>query len=258
MIQQTDILKTRRLSWDTVSRILEVSVREVLGKPIRIRAWAEDTDYWGAIALDHRFSLEDLNRLMDTVNASDIVRLRTIPEDDSTTNSFGMDLGELLLKRQLQATWSSVHIEKTYLWLLDYISNDILPYSGTSFFDSLDKDKLMCIKDVKDHLYQHGGTDWALSEIREAYHENFGHELCWRYPISDDIHLGAFILVVQEGFLHIPYNSVDAEEYEILEMDDIALHNTDSLDTFISDWDEFSGDLADALKAMRDRLSPPL
>lgn len=258
MTQQTDILKTRRLSWDAVSRILEAFVHEVLGKSIRIRAWAEDTDYWGASALDHRFSLTDLNQLMDTVNANGIVRLRTIPEDDSTTNSFDMDLGELVLKRQLQAAWSDVHIEKSYLWLLDYTSNDISPYTGTDFFDSLSKDKLMRIKDVKDYLYQHGGTDSALSEIRETYFENFGHELCWRYPISDGMHLGAFILVVQEGFLHIPYNSVDAEEYEILEMDDIALHNTDSLDTFISGWDEFSGDLADAMRAMRDRLSLPL
>ena len=103
MEEQIDILKTRRMSWDAVSRILEESVHELLGKKIRIRAWAEDTDYWGAIAQDYRFSLDDLNRLMDSVQANSTVRLRTLPEDDTTTNSFGMDLGELLLKRKLQA-----------------------------------------------------------------------------------------------------------------------------------------------------------
>lgn len=254
MEEQIDILKTRRMSWDAVSRILEESVHELLGKKIRIRAWAEDTDYWGAIAQDYRFSLDDLNRLMDSVQANNTVRLRTLPEDDSTTNSFGMDLGELLLKRKLQANWSDWHIAKPCLWLLDYTSRQTHPYTTTGLLNSLAKDKLMCITDVKDHLYRNGCSDRALSEIREAYFEAFGHELCWRYPISDDLHLGAFVLVVQEGFLHIPYNNVDAEEYELLEMDDIALHNAESLDSFIADWDSFSTDLLDAMKAMRSRM----
>lgn len=254
MEEQIDILKTRRMSWDTVSRILEESVHELLGKKIRIRAWAEDTNYWGAIAQDYRFSLDDLNRLMDSVQANNTVRLRTLPEDDSTTNSFGMDLGELLLKRKLQANWSDWHIAKPCLWLLDYTSRQTHPYTTTGLLNSLAKDKLMCITDVKDHLYRNGCSDRALSEIREAYFEAFGHELCWRYPISDDLHLGAFVLVVQEGFLHIPYNNVDAEEYELLEMDDIALHNAESLDSFIADWDSFSTDLLDAMKAMRSRM----
>lgn len=51
MEEQIDILKTRRMSWDAVSRILEESVHELLGKKIRIRAWAEDTDYWGAMLM---------------------------------------------------------------------------------------------------------------------------------------------------------------------------------------------------------------
>lgn len=106
MEEQIDILKTGRLSWDIVSRILEETVFELLRKKIRIKAWAEDKDYWGAIAQDYRFSLDDLNRLMDSVQANSTVRLRTLPEDDTTTNSFGMDLGELLLKRKLQANWS--------------------------------------------------------------------------------------------------------------------------------------------------------
>ena len=91
MEQQIDILKTGRLSWDIVSRILEETVFELLRKKIRIKAWAEDKDYWGAIAQDYRFSLDDLNRLMDSVQANSTVRLRTLPEDDTTTNSFGMD-----------------------------------------------------------------------------------------------------------------------------------------------------------------------
>lgn len=186
MEEQIDILKTRRMSWDAVSRILEESVHELLGKKILIRAWAEDTDYWGAIAQDYRFSLDDLNRLMDSVQANSTVRLRTLPEDDTTTNSFGMDLGELLLKRKLQANWSDWHIAKPCLWLLDYTSRQTHPYTSTGLLNSLPKDKLMSTEDVKDYLYRNGCSDRALSEIREAYLEEFGNELCWRYPISDE------------------------------------------------------------------------
>ncbi len=258
MEEQIDILKTRRMSWDAVSRILEKSVHELLGKKIRIRAWAEDTDYWGAIAQDYRFSLDDLNRLMDSVQANSTVRLRTLPEDDTTTNSFGMDLGELLLKRKLQANWSDWHIAKPCLWLLGYTSCQTHPYTATGLLNSLPKDKLMNTEDVKDYLYRNGCSDRALSEIREAYLEEFGNELCWRYPISDEKHLGAFILVVQEGFLHIPYDCVYYEPYELLEMDDIALHNAESLELFLADWINFSDDLVDALNAMRDKMSPQL
>lgn len=186
MEQQIDILKTGRLSWDIVSRILEETVFELLRKKIRIKAWAEDKDYWGAIALDYRFSLDDLNRLMDSVQANKTVRLRTLPEDDTTTNSFGMDLGELLLKRKIQANWSDWYITKSCLWLLDYTSIQTHPYTATGLLNSLAKDKLMSVEDVKDYLYRNGCSDRALSEIREAYLEEFGNELCWRYPISDE------------------------------------------------------------------------
>lgn len=257
MEQQIDILSTGRLDWDTVSRILEESVHELLGKKIRIRAWAEDTDYWGAISLNYRFSLNDLNRLMDSVQANNTVRLRTLPEDDTTTNSFGMDLGELLLKRKLQADWTELHISSPFLWLLGYTSIHTHPYTATGFLNSLPKEKLMSTEDVKDYLYRNGCSDRALSEIREAYLEEFGNELCWRYPISDEKHLGAFILVVQEGFLHIPYDCVYYEPYELLEMDDIALHDAGSLALLLADWTNLSEDLVDAMTAMRDKMSSP-
>lgn len=142
--------------------------------------------------------------------------------------------------------------------MLDYTSRQTHPYTSTGLLNSLPKDKLMSTEDVKDYLYRNGCSDRALSEIREAYLEEFGNELCWRYPISDEKHLGAFILVVQEGFLHIPYDCVYYEPYELLEMDDIALHNAESLELFLADWINFSDDLVDALNAMRDKMSPLL
>ena len=257
MEQQIERLRTRRLSWKTVSRILEDSVRNILGKTIQIRAWAEDTDYWGAVALNYRYSLEDLNSLLNAVHADDTVRTATLPVDDLTTKSFGMELGELLLKRNLAAEWSDQHITDAVLWLLDYTSKQTHPYTTTGLLNSLSKDKLMSAEDVKDYLDRNGCSDRALSEIRESYYEEFGNELCWRYPISDEKHLGAFILVVREGFMHIPYDCMYTESYELLDMDDIVLHDAESLELFLSDWINFSDDLVDAMIAMRNQMSHP-
>ena len=70
------------------------------------------------------------------------------------------------------------------------------------------------------YLKDNGSTDCTLSDIRLRYYAAYGNELCWRYPISDGIHAGAFILVTKDGYLSLPYNSMDEDEYEILMLDD--------------------------------------
>lgn len=244
------MLKAACLSWDAVSRILEDAILGILHKTVRIRAWSEDADYWGAMAVDYRFSLEDLNQLLDAVRADDEVRIRTFPDDDTSTNSFGMDLGNLLLKREQGSDWADTHITQSCLWLLDYSNKQIHPYSRSGFLESIPRDRLMSEQEVKEYLDCNGGSDKALSEIRERYLEEFGSELSWRYPITDEFHLGAFILAVKEGYLHIPYDGVYMDEYELLDESEIALHTRETLKLFLSDWIRFSDNLEDALKTM--------
>ena len=73
----------------------------------------------------------------------------------------------------------------------------------------------------------------------------------WRYPICDGIHAGAFILATKDGYLSLPYNSMDEEDYEILVLDDAVFHDPASLTTFLSNWEDFSADLTDAMREMR-------
>ena len=62
--------------------------------------------------------------------------------------------------------------------------------------------------------------------------------------------MGTFILVVKEGYLSIPYDSADEEDYEILTLEDAALHDVDSLTVFLQDWKSFADDLTDAMREM--------
>lgn len=114
----------------------------------------------------------------------------------------------------------------------------------------IDTSKLMTKQTFLDHLEENGATDRALAEIREQYYKMFGNELMWHYPISDGMHAGVMIVVVQEGFISLPYHEIDIEEYELFELNHVAMFDEDSLGIFIDDWKSFSVDLLGALNDM--------
>ncbi len=118
---------------------------------------------------------------------------------------------------------------------------------GTEF----DPDKLMSKDDLIAFLRENGESDRALSRIRERNQEMFGNELIWYYPISDGAHMGTFIVAVQEGFISLPYDAVDEEDWELLVLDDAAMFDDDAFEVFISDWQLFSDDLLQAMKDMK-------
>jgi len=115
---------------------------------------------------------------------------------------------------------------------------------------TIDKSNLYSKEDLLMLLRENGESDRALSPIREQYLDTFGNELIWRYPISDGMNAGVEIIVVKEGFLSLPYNIIDKEEYEIFELDRACLFDEDALEIFISDWKSFSDDLLGALTDM--------
>jgi len=108
--------------------------------------------------------------------------------------------------------------------------------------------------ELMEYLKANRESDRALSEVREKYVEKFGNELIWRYTISDGLHAGLLIVVVQEGFLCLPYHNIDKDDGEIFEMEYATFLNEDALDCFIQDWVLFSDDLLGALKGMIDAI----
>ena len=62
-------------------------------------------------------------------------------------------------------------------------------------------------------------------------------------------------MFVQEGFISIPYDIVDAVDYEILELQQTAMFDAEAMQYFIDDWISFSDDLTSAMKDMHRILS---
>ncbi len=118
-----------------------------------------------------------------------------------------------------------------------------------------DPKQLMSKDELIAFLYENGESDRALAHIRERNQELCGNELIWRYPISDGKHTGTFIVAVQEGFISIPYDVIDKEDYEMLELEDVSMFDDEALEYFISDWNLFSDDLLQAMTDIRQGLA---
>ena len=114
-----------------------------------------------------------------------------------------------------------------------------------------DPAELMSKDELLTFLREHGESDRALSHIRDCQYEKYGNELIWRYPISDGWHLGTFIVPVKEGFISLPFDFIDREEFELLELNDSAMFNADEIQYFIDDWRSFSEDLLSAMTDMQ-------
>lgn len=119
----------------------------------------------------------------------------------------------------------------------------------------IDPQRLMSKDELLRFLRENGESDRILGDIRERNQEEFGNELIWKYPISDGKYNGVFIVVVKEGFISLPYDAVDREDYEILELQDAAMFDVESMEYFIDDWRLFSDDLTGAMGDMLRILS---
>lgn len=117
------------------------------------------------------------------------------------------------------------------------------------------KDCLKSKDEVVEFLKAHGGNYEALSDIVEAYHEACGEELCWHYPITDELHTGTYILRVKEGALALPYNLVDENDFEVFCVDEIKLLDAASMDILIDEWSSYSYELLKAMCEIRKLLA---
>jgi len=115
----------------------------------------------------------------------------------------------------------------------------------------IDTQKLLSRSDLLEFLRVNGEDDRALAGIRDYYYNDFANELIWRYPISDGKHLGVYIVIIKEGFICLPYDSVDREDGELLELEDAAMFEADDFQYFIVDWRSFSDDLLCAMTDMQ-------
>ena len=114
----------------------------------------------------------------------------------------------------------------------------------------IDRSKLMTKDEVIDYLETHGGNYSVLSEIRTRYEEDLGQDLVWNYQHCSDFYPGFFIMPVQEGFLSIPYDSVESDDFEIIVVDNIILLGADDLEILLRDYRAYAEGLMNAMEEM--------
>ena len=108
----------------------------------------------------------------------------------------------------------------------------------------------MSRNELLEFLRENGEDDRALSKIRDSHYDEYGAELIWRYPITDGLHLGTFIVPVKEGFISLPYDAVDKHDGELMELAEAVMFNPDTMQAFIDEWRSFSDDLVGAMSNM--------
>lgn len=112
----------------------------------------------------------------------------------------------------------------------------------------IDPNKLRTMAETLSILENEGADYHAIEALRTEQMEQYGQELIWRYPLSDSISLGAFIIPVREGFLWVPYDEVELERGELLLLNNAALLDEEAGKYLAIDWKLYADGLNDALR----------
>lgn len=113
---------------------------------------------------------------------------------------------------------------------------------------ALNPNELPAMTDLLASLSENGADDRALSHLREEQWEKFRKELIWRYPISEGESAGGFITPVQEGMLWIPYDSMDKEDGELLELKQAHLLSSEACQYLLEDLRSYTDGLCAMLQ----------
>lgn len=97
-------------------------------------------------------------------------------------------------------------------------------------------------------LSENGADNRALSDMRDEQWKNFGKDLIWHYPISEGESAGGFITPVQEGILWIPYDAMDREDGELLELKDAHLLSAEACGYLLEDLRSYVDGLCSVLR----------
>lgn len=248
-----------KLELGKVSYHIQKIISEILDRKIVCLTKVESNDYWGVCIVNNRASLSDLKKLLSFVNADDRTVEETMPEESKSTQHLGMLLSSKLLMKALSASWKEEYVTEKALWLIDvdYIvlsNTEIDPnicFVGNCAIDTRD---LLSQQDIKSKLETDGADYNTLVNICEEHQKKYGDHLFWKYPISDGEHSGVYFVLVKEGVLAIPYNSIDDDCFEWFVLSDIKLCSHLDINNFIAEWEEYSNRLKNQMASFKDFL----
>ena len=251
----SNILQTIKLSWEEVGTLVGSVISAALKREVICRGGFDDYDYWTVSDTTGRFSHEDLDILLDYVDASTEIRQIVFLGDSDTTVALDMELSQALLRKKLNTFWEQELIKEDGLWLIG-IDSEHLNYAGTITIDRkiISMDTLWSKEELVEQLFDAGGSETALSDVCDRYVKQYGNQLYWSYPITDGEYNGVYFVLVQEGVLCLPYDVIDGEEYELFERDGVRLLSAEEMGYFISDWKRASRELEEVMDSFMNYL----
>ena len=234
-----------KLELGKVSYYIQKIMSEVLERQIVCATKVECNDYWGICVVNGRVSLSEIRKLLSFVNADDRTVEETMPEDAKSVYSLGMLLSSKLLQKALNASWKEEYVTEKAIWLIDV---DYIVLSNTGIDPNIcfvcnravDTSDLISQQDIKSKLETDGADYNTLVNICEEHQKKYGDHLFWRYPISDGEHTGVYFVLVKEGVLALPYNSVDNDCFEWFVLSDAKLCSQLDINDYIAEWEEYS------------------
>lgn len=249
------IYQTLKLSWEEIGTLTGTMISVVLKRDVTCRAAFDDYNYWTVSDTAGRFSHDDLDILLDYVDADSEIRKIVFGFDSDTTEALDMELAQALLKKKLNTSWERELVTEDGLWLVG-IDSGRLNYTGTITINGriISMDTLWPKDEFVKRLFEAGGSEADLSDLCDRYVKQYGDQLYWPYPISDGEYNGVYFVLVQEGVLCLPYDEIDKDEYEIFEEDGVRLLTAEEMGYFISDWKRESCELEKVMNIFRNYL----
>ena len=112
-------VKAIKLSWAQVSDCISEEVSKILGRKVVCDSRWNDYCYWATMIAGKRIPIEELYKILDSLDANDYQRADSLPESVELTHTvgeIGMDASALLLERHFGYKWETTHIEEDHLY----------------------------------------------------------------------------------------------------------------------------------------------
>lgn len=203
---------------------------------------------------DHRFTIPEIARMMDAVNAAQNVRTASFPDDDNTVDGIGMEASEELLKAYLGITWAeTVILDNALLLVHPGEPERVMEETSMLHFGStvVEPSKLKSSDELREYMRENSCTYDVLEDFCKDYYDTYHNSLFWHYPISDNVHTGLYIVLCSDGILSLPYDNIDCDDgYEYFVLDDAHLFDKEAMASFIDEYVNFSKDLLGAMSTM--------
>ena len=121
--------------------------------------------------------------------------------------------------------------------------------STSELLKFMDRQKLYSKDELLASLEEDGNNEQALIKclscadplIRNAY---------WHFPLCDGENIGAYLVLVKEGVLYLPYNNVTAHEYEQFDIDKAVLLSAEEIKDLMGTWNDYAEDTDNAFQVM--------